>query len=465
MARAQLASGLVMLLLLGACREAGDAVPAPSVPPLSTPAAPSTAFSPSPSAAPKSAGSLRADVDQNQSPIVAQNQAEVRFTSDVDLDRDSVEKAIRQQLSSSIPGRNEIPYAVRWVSDRELFVAFHDLRPRETIHFSAQHALAQASEPLYETDMPHLYAAAFQYRPADQTAGLVISDANALTNRYVAAVSPANANLLTTSGSATAYILSYETGSAELIDLAKGTARPLRLMTPQTPNPYEKLHGYQPYQFSNRVNGDFLYAIVAHSEVYRIRLSDAGSERIYTSPLPLLGISSSPDGSKIGLMAAHHAELRSEADLVVIDRTGKPVATMPEVSYLSHSDGYLNGYPIDWANDSKIRVMSEFDSKRGHNEIDLTTRAVSQVPDAAMSDPAVLRILQAEREIVPFFSPDGSKLVYVTRSNAGFYLELWLQDTATSRTDLIGLGRFIGWTGNDSFVWAEYRADGRAPGW
>lgn len=475
MARARLVSVLFILLLLGACRQAADADLSPSVSLPSSSISPLPAVSSAPSPAPvaeqspaaKPAGSLRAEVDQNRSPIVAQNPFTVRFTSDVEMDRDSVEKSIRQQLSSSIPNRNDIPYAVQWVSDHEFLVSIPQLLPRETIHFSVRHALTKAYGSLDETEMPHLYAAAFQYRPADQPAGLVISDAQSLTNRYLAAVSPSNAELLTQSGSAAAaaYMLSYDTGSAQLIDVQKETSTPLRLMAPPESSPYEKLHGYKTYQFSNRINGNDLYAIVSHSNVYRIDLAGSGSELIYTSPMPLLGISSSPDGRHIGLMVAHHNELRSEADLIVIDRKGKPVMDLPEASYLSHSDGYLNGYPVDWADDNKIRVLAERNGERGFNEIDLDTKAVSHVPDGAMNHPAVKRILQSEREIVPFFSPDGSKLVYTTRSNAGFYLEIWLQDVTTNRTALIGLGRFIGWASADSFVWAEYRSDAREPGW
>ncbi|GIP40554.1 hypothetical protein J31TS4_38340 [Paenibacillus sp. J31TS4] len=397
---------------------------------------------------------MKPDVDEKRIPVSDKDPLVYRYLSDVELDRASVEQAIREQTSSNLAERNPVPYQLNWQSDKEFTLIFTNLAPRETIHVSARQAKTKAPGMLNE-DAPHLFELVFQHRAASASPSVVLTDYNLYQHVYTETTTAGPIELLRQAGTGKALLYSQDERQIRLQDLQSGFA--LTVPIPEhKESRLEQVHGFKHVQVSSTVQGELLDVVLSHAQVFRLNMRTKRKDLVYTSQLPILGVSTSPDGKSIGLMVARDESLRTEADLVVISDKGTVKLTVPRAAFLSHSDGYLTSYPLEWGDDHTVRVRTELpgESGLGHHVIDVATKTGEKVPDADVE--LVRTIRREEKEMVPYLSPDKSKLVYLTRSNADFFKELWMTDISGGPPRFVGMGRFLGWTSPDTFAWVEY---------
>lgn len=460
---------LAIAILLSGCLQAAQPLPEGSIgpgPTMEWPAPSSQPTAPPPSIPPQP-GYLRLEAAGGYPPVTHQNRITFSYSASVDLERAVLENALGEQIISNLPERETIEYAVEWHSDREFTINFANLLPRENIHFSVAHSTGGEDGPRLNEEMPRLFDAAFQYRDSATPGAIVLTLVEPFRHTYL----PASASIqqLATRGNAkTPFALAYDEENLHMTNLSDGTAATVALPVAKTQAglksaddyPLERLHGYQHVILPKHFDEDYIYLVLSHSMVYRLSLTTGQSKLIHTSNLPIVGMSASPDGKLIGLMTQDN-RLLSEADFTVINETGEVMATFPEASYISHSDGYLGYYSLEWADNSKARIMTHFPKKAesGFNEIDVSTKAVVEIVDPSPNLEAVREINLREQEIIPFLSPDQSRLAYITRSNDQFFQEIWLTDISGNTAQFVGIGRFLGWISADTMAWVEYGDD------
>ncbi|MDF2922439.1 MAG: hypothetical protein K0R57_1353 [Paenibacillaceae bacterium] len=479
---------LIVVMLLTGCFRTTEPKPDPGMTPapssqvFSSPDVTSMASVPSSTAAPVSPSptesawqtpaSLKMNQDQRRLPVIDANHAAFHYISTTELDRSALEGALKRQLTSNHPGRTDFSYTLDWQSGKEFTLAFSDLLPRETVHFSVNHPLGTGSAKLNE-DMPHLFDAAFQYRDESTPPEIVLTQFQPFGHQYLP-VSMTDQQLVKQAGSGKPFALAYDEESLYFTNLSDGTVETVPLpekkdyILPKTDDGYQldRVHGYKKVLLPKLFYEDSIYVVMHHSLVYRINIGTGKSRLVYTSDLPIAGMSSSPDGERIGLMMQDY-RLLSEADLLVINQAGKVTGRYPKAAYMSHSDGYISTYPLEWTDNNKVSVTTQFpeQSTHGYNEIDVAAKTTAAVPDPKLNLERVKQLAGQEKEFTPFLSPDQSKLAYVTRSNDGFFLEIWLTDLSGSTTQFAGLGMFLGWISPDTIAWVEYDAGERKYGW
>jgi hypothetical protein len=403
---------------------------------------------------------LRPDPDDKLILVSGEDPLMFRFLSDIELDIATLEKAIKEQMTSNHPERTELHYTINWKSDKEFIVSFSDLLPRETIHFSSFHAYNKDSGVLNE-DTPHLFDIVSQHRDVKSPSNLVITDFNRFNHRYLPVTSSGSIKVVNKVGSEDAFSISYSNDNFQITDLNTNSVINVPIPIDKENNNFELLHGFQKFQFTDKYYSNYTYVVMSHSKVYRINTLTKNTELIYTSQLPILGITSSPNGNFIGLIVAQDRDLRSEVDLLVISDKGKETLHIQKAAYISHSDGYIGSYGLEWIVDNTIRTMTEFpnDPIAGQNEIDINTKSIKKIQNTNKDLEIIKKITAEEKEFTPFFSPDKSKILYVTRSNARFYEELWMTDITNNSTRFIGVGHFLGWISSNSIAWVEYGSD------
>ncbi|RAU96367.1 hypothetical protein [Paenibacillus sp. YN15] len=430
--------------------EAGSVPPAPS---------PTPAISPSPTELPPGEPQyLRMNPDEKRFPVTDRNSVTFRFSSNLELNRSLLEQALPKQLASNHPGRASLSYTLEWQSGKEFALTFSDLLPREIIHFQADYPPADGHGRINE-EMPHLSGGAVQYRESGLAAATVVTELEPFQHRYLPSAKPFQ-QMAKHAETGLSYTLAYDDAGLYIASLSDGAVRTLPLPAAEDRFSLKGLHGYEAVILPKILYEDAIYAVMSHSQVYRINTRTEQARLIYTSAKPIVGMSSSPNGKLIGLMLQDERFL-SEADLVIINEKGQVRNTFPEAAYISHSDGYINIYPLEWVNDNRVRVRTELPEKqyRGYREFDLAAQTAVEVPDVGQQHQELLRKLEEkEREIFPFFSPDQNRLVYITRSNDGFFMEIWVTDLTGDKQRFVGIGHFLGWVSPTAIAWAEYSA-------
>ncbi|MNC21359.1 hypothetical protein D3C75_693360 [compost metagenome] len=255
------------------------------------------------------------------------------------------------------------------------------------------------------------------------------------------------------------YTLAYDNAGLYLTNLSDSTSRSLPLPAAEDGLSLKDIHGYQPVILPNILHKNNFYAVMSHSQVLRINTDTGKSQPVYSSVKPIVGMASSPNGKLIGLMV-QDKRFMSEADLVIIDEKGQVQDTFPKAAYLSHSDGYINTYALEWVDDNTVRVRTEFPEKQeqGYKEFNLSARSIEALPDFEQHRKLLEKLAEKERDFFPAFSPDQSRLAYATRSNDGFFTEIWVTDLTGSTERFVGIGQFLGWISETAIAWAEYSA-------
>ncbi|MEK8130316.1 hypothetical protein WMW72_20635 [Paenibacillus filicis] len=406
-------------------------------------------------------GHLKPDVDEKYPPVSDKNPMTFHYISDIELDRASVEQAVKEQLTSNLTDRKDFDYRIHWGSDQDFTLSLFDLLPREAVHVSLQKAKTKEPGLLNEGAL-HLFDTVFQYREAGSAPALAVTNFNSQQHRYTEVDAAQQLGLIREVESGNMFTVTSGPSKIQIMDIKSGLTRALPIPDAKYRAGLEQLHGFKNILFPDTYKGDELYVVLSHSEVHRLNIRTQRSEKVYTSPLPILGISPSPDGKMIGLMVAQDQELRAEADLLVINEKGKAVFAIPRAAYISHSDGYLTEYMIKWQQGNTLRITTEYpdQSRAGQKEIDVRTQAVTMIPDKDPDLDMLNRISATEPEITIYLSPDPSKAVYITRSNADFYIEIWMTGDRGTQPRFVGIGRFLGWVSPDEFVWVEYGAAG-----
>ncbi|THF76246.1 hypothetical protein [Cohnella fermenti] len=214
------------------------------------------------------------------------------------------------------------------------------------------------------------------------------------------------------------------------------------------------------YSYPARADDRYRYAALGLRTVSRVDSAKGTAHPIYESERPLYGMAASPDGSYIALLAASDDFLGSYADLVVIDSEGKGVSTFKQAAYMGHSDGWHFIYPIDWVDDKTISVplvgSSEQPFDRGTALYDYKEGFMSKEENAKLPEDAYGLLEEAigkpgEAEILsvlPKPNDERSRYYAVTVAGEGSYL----LDREEKRAMRIGTGASILWTSGGEIV-------------
>ncbi len=400
---------------------------------------------------------LRMNPDEKRFPVTDRNHITFLFSSNLELNRSLLEQALPKQLVSNHPERTSLSYTLEWQSGKEFALTFSDLLPREIIHFQVDYPSVDGHRRINE-DIPRLSKGAVQYRESSIPPAIVVTELEPFQHRYLPLVKP-HQQLAIHAETGVSYTLAYDNAGLYLTNLSDSTSRSLPLPAAEDGLSLKDIHGYQPVILPNILHMNNFYAVMSHSQVLRINTDTGKSQPVYSSVKPIVGMASSPNGKLIGLMV-QDKRFMSEADLVIIDEKGRVQDTFPKAAYLSHSDGYINTYALEWADDNTVRVRTEFPEKQeqGYKEFNLAARSIEALPDFEQHRKLLEKLAEKERDFFPAFSPDQSRLAYATRSNDGFFTEIWATDLTGSTERFVGIGQFLGWISETAIAWAEYGA-------
>ncbi|AIQ19182.1 hypothetical protein H70357_22555 [Paenibacillus sp. FSL H7-0357] len=385
---------------------------------------------------------------------ISSGQQLVQVKSNSDIDKLSLEQALKNSLNTSDP-HTEFSYTLEWESPR--FVQIR-LRMLEESPFSCLFNLDEAQTADGRTyknqDQPYRNKVVVQYS-ANQ-GSITLKNFQSDTNKVLPAWDTSWIKNINDNGKNGPSFLFYGKEEHHLYD-ALGDKIMNIPSVPAKEGSYGNDYGYHE-MYSDRFYPEYTYMVLGNKILYKIDLNDFSREPLHSFEKPVYGMSSSPDGSKIAVLFAHDDYVGTGADLLVLDKKGNKVFSKENAASMSHSDGFLFVYPLTWEDNSVLILPadSEESNPLGRIALDIRSSKSSIVQDERLTDQVVEDIFAHEGQQDYYaiskirWSPDGKLAAYA--SNTG---TIWVYNRIDRTFEFVAAGTLLGWMPDGTLAWAD----------
>jgi len=376
----------------------------------------------------------------------------------VESNREISRQSVREALEASLQliekdGGVPFSYEMDWTDDLHRFVIrTNGLEEGESVRFRLDAAHTIEGVPYEDDSQPNRNTVQLTIPPKQNQIRLI--DVHEGGDRVTVAQDSALVQVVQVQDAAGtllpyALVQGSRQGSHSLIPIGSGSSYTIQVKEwPEHGEPYGNDYGGE-FLFSDRFYTDKTYAVYGNRTLYEVAWKEGKARKLYDSQEPVYGIASSPDGKRIGLLVASDTFLGPMADLVVLDQNGKKLKQWPDAGFMSHSDGFLFGYPMTWTDNDTVAapLVGVGDMTRGKAILDVNEGSVIKVKDPELPKAAADRLkLEAGSavEIIRILPEPSTHEVHffaVQTAEAG----IWLIDVDKDSADWIGTGLLLGW--------------------
>ncbi|RXZ78973.1 hypothetical protein EBB07_24885 [Paenibacillaceae bacterium] len=402
-----------------------------------------------------------------------------------DMDKDSVTKTLERTLVVAGMPLEELDYTLYWVDDQRFVVEFANMKDDTSIHFRLDDIMSKSGEPFANKEHTFRNQVLLSSRNNNAVSRLKwISQDNELIrsqswdfsavliqpvfpiDKVNEPVTDEKTHAELDAGSLEKLFVYHTNNTLTLIDPASGESTKF---DPHLSSEKTKPFANNDYGIGtlmgDRFNEQISYAADANQFIYRVERKNGHHELLYTAPRPIYGIAVSPDLNHVAVLIASDEFVGPEADLIVLDSAGKEIYVQEKAAYISHSDGFLFVYPMQWKNNDTIVVPwiahGAESFSRGTATIHLkehtTTKQAnpelpeeaSQLLEAYTGGPGAATLLRVLPQPGGEQEQNGSYAVQTSESGS------WLINTASNRVIWLGPTTLIGWANQNEVIVAQ----------
>ncbi|UQZ36836.1 hypothetical protein C2I18_26880 [Paenibacillus sp. PK3_47] len=380
----------------------------------------------------------------------------VQVKSNSDIDRDSLEQALKNSLQTSDP-QAEFSYSLEWESPRFVQIRLH---MDESSNFSGTFNLDEArtadGQTYANTEQP--YRNSVIMRSQAGQGSILFKGITSGTRRVIPGWNTGWIHPVQNVESSSPSFLFYGQEEHHLVQALTGQAQNIPSFSREEAS-FGNDYGYHE-MYSDRFYQGYTYMVSGNRTLYRVDLKDFTRSKIHTFDKPVYGMSSSPDGTRIAVLYAHDDYIGPGADLLVLDRKGNTLLSRENAAFLSHSDGFLFVYPLVWEDDSTLILPAdrEVSNPLGKIRFSITSGASSIMGDERITDQVKEDIWEHERQQDYFplsrlqWSPDGRFAAYPSHSGA-----ITVYDKLERTFEFAAAGTLLGWMPDGTLAWADVR--------
>ncbi|MFF2479382.1 hypothetical protein [Paenibacillus sp. NPDC058071] len=384
----------------------------------------------------------------------------VQVRANADMDRNSVEQAINKSLVKS--KEEQLNYNLDWISSTFLQIRFHLVSEDKIFSFAFDLDDAKTVSGGYfsNDDNPQRNQVTVQYEGIEPRLTLKkwpkgeSKFVPAWRTGWIKPIRSADKNTIDS-------YLFYDKEEHQLYKPANGEV--LKLRSPaEPPAGYDNDYGYKD-MFSDRFYNGYTYMVSGNKTLYKANTTGRQAlSKLRSFKRPVYGMSSSPDGKKIAVLMASDEYLGPDADLIVLNDKGQTIFSRSRAVYLSHSDGFLFMYPIEWQDNRRIILPAGTgpDNPLGKLVFDLTNKSSVPLKDERVTKQMIADLFAHEKMKEGYedyyliagaqWSPDSRYAAYQTSGK-----RIWVYDRKDRSITFAGAGTLLGWLPDNELLWAS----------
>lgn len=398
----------------------------------------------------------------------SQENSTITVNANIPLNQDSVEEALKQTLQWKTRRiASEPHYSIEWMSSQVFAVRFDGLEAGEGVRFRLD-------------DVKTISGRDFTVDGLAMYRNNVVFELSAPSQIVLLDVEHDSFELMDSTGASYVHpvlmmegdkkqlqaIIYEQNGRYSIVQSDFREKQPINipdhLNAVDSDLDYLNDYGYTPL-FSDRLDKEQIYAVYGNRRLYALRWREGLSNKIYTAEKAVYGVAASPSGERIALLTASDDYNGPDADLLILDRSGKTLGNWPRAAYISHSDGVIIPYPLSWADEDTviIPVTNREDFTQRAAFVSIDTGDKTPVPHAKLPSPIksqLARFIGSELESVHLLPQPAGKWLAMQEASG-----IWLISVDGSILRWLGSGELLGWTDDGRIAIWESGADARMP--
>ncbi|WP_028559147.1 hypothetical protein [Paenibacillus pinihumi] len=382
--------------------------------------------------------------------------ASVTVLANRELKRDTAEQSVADSLRLVLPENARAPaYDIYW-SDPGRFVVRFSEKPSAPLLLRFDKLLSVSGESFVDPDRADSAEAVLGDRGGQRIRWINPAKQSETVQMFkdTALLQPIHEG----SYQADKLMAYHFDGTQTIIERDGGKQRRLGITKwPDAEGSYPNDYGADVLYSDRMLNGE-TYAVYGNRTLYRVHLNTGEIKKLYTSPAPVYGMASSPDGERVALLISSHS-LGPDADLIVFSKDGRKLFSRANAGYINKSDGFLFVAPMTWPDNSTV-VVPRSSEAGSRVRIHIGSKEETPYPSSKLPDSAAALLAETlsgqhtVSHIVPQQDAQGVFGRYIMFKTGNGWV--WIYDLNKHALSWYGTGIPISWTKEgEAVVWTS----------